>query len=190
MDTDQIEIQKTPTRRITDPAEALAVLEGAVPGMVGHRRSTPAAVDWDLIERNLGTELPSDFKHLAEWYPTFDIGDDILVALPGPGEEHDQLTHIHSVLDVLVDVWLEPESGLVAHPAPGGLLPWGESAESDKFMWTTVGGTPQEWLVTVASRGGAWWHYEGGMVQFLAELCDGTLEPWGLREVVPVVKTF
>lgn len=41
----------------------------------------------------------------------------------------------------------------------------------------------------MAGRGGAWWHYAGGAVRFLAELCDGTVEPWGLRtfdtEVTP-----
>ncbi|ORT57157.1 hypothetical protein BKD26_26035 [Streptomyces sp. CB03238] len=178
---------QSPKRRITDPAEALAALERAIPGLADHRRAEPAALDWALIEESLGTALPSDYKYLAEWYPTFAIGDYILVGLPEPGEEHQMLRDIHSALAVLVEAWLVPELGLLPHPAPGGLLPWAESDESDKFMWSTAGEAPQQWRVTVASRGGAWWHYEGGTVQFLAELCEGTLEPWGLRMVDPEV---
>jgi hypothetical protein len=179
--------KQTPKRRITDPAGALAALERALPGLADHRRSARAALDWAVVEESLGTALPSDYKYLAEWYPTFAIGDYILVSLPGPGEEHLVHRGFQSALDVLVDAWLEPGLGLPSHPAPGGLLPWSESDEGDKFMWTTAGETPQEWFVTVAGRGGAWWHYEGGAVQFLAELCDSTLEPWGLRIFDPEV---
>ncbi|WP_330309837.1 MULTISPECIES: SMI1/KNR4 family protein [unclassified Streptomyces] len=174
---------QTPKRRITDPGEALATLERAVPGLTEHRRSEPAVLDWAVIEESLGTALPSDYKHLAEWYPTFAIGDFLLVGLPEPGEEHHILQGICTTLQVLAEAWLEPALGLLAHPAPGGLLPWAESNESDKFMWSTTGATPQDWIVTVASRSGGWWHYSGGSVQFLAEYCDGTLEPWALPPI-------
>ncbi|MGV9337324.1 hypothetical protein [Streptomyces sp. NPDC003688] len=32
-----------------------------------------------------------------------------------------------------------------------------------------------------------WWHYAGGTVQFLAELTNGTLEPWALPPISPEV---
>ncbi|MFF5977129.1 SMI1/KNR4 family protein [Streptomyces sp. NPDC012769] len=182
MDDELISTQ-TPQRRITDPEEALALLERAVPGLTDLRRPAPAVIDWAQFEENLGTRLPSDFKHLAEWYPTFDIGGFLLVQLPEPGEEGQALQSIRHTLEVLAAAWLEPAPGLLAHPAPGGLLPWGESCDSDKFMWSTTGPTPQDWVVTVASRGGAWWHYGGGAVQFLAEYCTGILEPWGLPTI-------
>ncbi|MEU3775317.1 hypothetical protein AB0F11_19270 [Streptomyces sp. NPDC032472] len=83
------------------------------------------------------------------------------------------------------------DGGLVpAEVAPGSLLSWGESMEGDDFLWSTGAGGPEEWLVTVCSRNGPWWHYEGGMVQFLAELCDGTLEPWALPPVRPEVTAW
>ncbi|MGA5412586.1 SMI1/KNR4 family protein [Streptomyces pseudogriseolus] len=176
-----------PKRRIADPAEARAALERAVPNLRDLRRPAPAVLDWARVEASLGTTLPSDYRHLAEWYPTFALGDFILVSLPEPGEEHVVTRGFRSMLDVLVDAWLETDLGLTAYPAPGGLLPWSESDESDKFMWSTVGEDPREWDVTVATRGGAWWRYEGGAVQFLAELCDGSVEPWGLREFDPEV---
>nr|WP_245730082.1 hypothetical protein [Micromonospora pallida] len=75
--------------------------------------------------------------------------------------------------------------GLRPYPAPGGLLPWAQSNQGDIFLWTTTGPGPDEWPVTVASRNLGWWHYMGGAVQFLAELVDGTLQPWELPPVRP-----
>ncbi|MGW0607437.1 SMI1/KNR4 family protein [Streptomyces sp. NPDC002640] len=174
---------QTPHRRITDPEEALTLLERAVPGLTALRRPTRAVIDWAGLEQGLGTRLPSDFKHLAEWYPAFDIGGFLLVRIPERGQEGRFLQGILATLEVLSDAWLEPRLGLSAHPAPGGLLPWGESCDCDKFMWRTTGSTPEDWVVTVASRGGAWWHYGGGAVQFIAEYCTGILEPWGLPPI-------
>ncbi|MFF2570982.1 SMI1/KNR4 family protein [Streptomyces sp. NPDC058084] len=177
---DELVSTQTPQRRVTDPEEALALLERAVPGLTDLRRPARAVIDWAGFEDGLGTRLPSDFKYLAEWYPTFDIGDFLLVRLPEPGEEGRVLQGTIDTLEVLAAAWLEPGLGLLVHPAPGGLLPWGESCDSDKFMWSTTGPTPQDWVVTVASRGGAWWHYAGGVVQFLAEYCTGILGTLGI----------
>ncbi|MFD7688118.1 SMI1/KNR4 family protein [Streptomyces sp. NPDC059781] len=176
---------QAPARRITDPDEAIAALERAVPELLPHRRPEPAVLDWAVIEDGLGITLPSDYKRLAEWYPTFVLGDFLLVAFPDPGEEHDWLRGIRNELEGTVQAWWEADMsiGLRPHPAPGGLLPWAESNEGDKLLWTTDGTDPRQWSVTVASRNGGWWHYEGGAVQFLAEYCDGGLEPWGLPPV-------
>ncbi|MGW8355470.1 SMI1/KNR4 family protein [Streptomyces wedmorensis] len=180
---DELVSTQTPRRRVTDPEEALALLERAVPGLTDLRRPVRAVIDWDGFEQGLGTGLPSDFKHLAEWYPVFDIGGFLVIRLPEPGEEGRTLKATRDCLAVLADAWLEPGLGLLAHPAPGGLLPWGESCDGDQFMWSATGLTPQDWVVTVASRGGAWWHYGGGVVQFLADYCTETLEPWGLPPI-------
>ncbi|WP_371103296.1 hypothetical protein [Streptomyces sp. PU_AKi4] len=56
-------------------------------------------------------------------------------------------------------------------------MPWAESDGGDKFLWTTNGTDPRQWPVTVASRNGGRWHYEGGAVQFLAGYCGGGLGP-------------
>ena len=79
---------QTPMRRITEPEEAIAALERAVPGLAEHRRPEPAVLDWALLEGGLGTALPADYKRLAEWYSTFAVGGSLLVGLPEPGEEH------------------------------------------------------------------------------------------------------
>ncbi|WP_405980955.1 hypothetical protein [Streptomyces sp. NBC_00158] len=37
------------------------------------------------------------------------------------------------------------------------------------------------------SRNAVWWNYDGGVVQFVAELCAGKLEPWVLPRVRPTL---
>ncbi|MFJ7779678.1 hypothetical protein [Streptomyces yangpuensis] len=174
---------QTPAHRILDPAEAIAVLERTVPGLVALRRHEPAVFDWRAIEEEAGRALPADFKSLAEWYPAFGLDDFLHIMLPWPGEEAPRAEaegtrseRWHS--DYPVD--LRPAE-LISTP----LVPWGDSTEGDNFYWSVPGDGPGHWLVTICSRNGPWWHYEGGVVQFLAELCDGTLEPWALPPVKP-----
>ncbi|MFM9371304.1 SMI1/KNR4 family protein [Streptomyces sp. Da 82-17] len=192
--TEELISTQAPQRRLTDASEALTVLERALTGLAGLRRPRPAAIDWAALEEGLGTALPSDYKLLAEWQPPFVIGEFLLVDLPEPGREQQWLTNMRGALDVLADTWADPALGLAAHPEPGGLLPWGSSCDGDRFLWRTHGRSgeaaheaPQEWNVTVGSRGGAWWQYGGGMAQFLAEYGTGAVEPWELPPIDPEV---
>ncbi|GAV38838.1 SMI1/KNR4 family protein [Streptomyces acidiscabies] len=169
------------------PAEAIAALEAAVPGLTYHRRTSATPPDWARIEGTLGTRLPADFRLLAENYPSFGLGNFLHVPLPEPGREADWLGGVDHELETVRDWWEDEMSiGLRPHPAPGGLLPWASSLSGDVFLWTTA----EPWLVTVASRNLEWWHYSGGAVQFLAEWVSGTLEPWALPELGFGLKAF
>ncbi|WP_316745414.1 hypothetical protein [Streptomyces sp. MK7] len=172
-------------RRILGPEEAIAALEGAVPGLVELRRQEPGVFDWSAVEEGLATALPSDFKSLAEWYPAFELDDFLGVFVPWPGEEGEWVTATD-------EEHRERDSDYPAEPSrpelvSTNLMSWGGSKEGDQFFWSVLGDDPEHWPVTVCSRNGAWWHYAGGMVQFLAELCDGTLDPWALPPVRPEV---
>ncbi|MFK0256164.1 hypothetical protein [Streptomyces sp. NPDC090445] len=174
-----------PARRILDADEAVAALERVVPGLVVLRRREPAVYDWTAAEDALGTALPADFKRLCEWYPAFVLDDFMSAGLIHSGQETDLARQIREEREW----WASGAYGdlLPAGLVPGGLSSWGESMEGDRFLWTSVAEGPEHWLVTVCSRNGPWWHYEGGMAQFLAELCAGTLEPWALPTVRPEV---
>ncbi|PWI19347.1 SMI1/KNR4 family protein [Streptomyces sp. Act143] len=179
---------QAPGCRLTDPAESVAELERALPGLEPHRLPTPASIDWPRLEGVLGTALPADYKLLCELYPAFVLSDFILVSGPAPGAE---VTWAEDTEDLeIVAEWCEDaDLAIPMHPYPaaGGLLPWATSNQGDYFLWTTSPDGPQEWMVTVASRNGAWWHYAGGAVQFLADLVSGVLEPWALPPVRPEI---
>ncbi|MGW4651239.1 SMI1/KNR4 family protein [Kitasatospora sp. NPDC004289] len=180
---------QAPVRRLTDPAEAVAALESAVPGLVALRLPEPRNVDWPLVEAGLGTALPEDFKLLRELYPTFGLGDFLGFSGPERGHEQRWVEGARGSLEDLEELCSEANIAVPFHPfpAPGGLLPWAGSNRGDLFLWATGPAGPQEWTVTVASRSSAWWHYTGGAVQFLADLVTGTVEPWALPRVSPDV---
>lgn len=120
-DDDDLIGTQAPTRRIDDPDEAIAALETAVPGLRAHRRPEAAALDWDMMENGLGTPLPADFKHLAEWYPPFQLDGFLVVGLPRPGEEIHRLRAMHDDRE-----WWESDDATdlrLPCPAPDGLLP-------------------------------------------------------------------
>ncbi|MFG2794425.1 SMI1/KNR4 family protein [Streptomyces sp. NPDC048419] len=179
---------QAPGCRLTNPVESVAELERVLPGLVAHRLPTPASVDWPRLESVLGTALPADYKLLCELYPAFELSDFMLVGGPAAGAE---VAWAEDTEDLeIVAEWCEDANLAVPmhpYPAPGGLLPWSTSNQGDYFLWTTSPAGPEEWTVTVASRNGAWWHYTGGAVQFLADLVGGVLELWGLPTVRPEI---
>ncbi|MEU6645507.1 hypothetical protein ABZ863_23550 [Saccharomonospora sp. NPDC046836] len=164
-----------PAQLITDPAEALRALEAVVPNLPAARRPEPAVLDWALIEGNLGTSLPADYKLLAEHYPQFVLGDFLTVRIPDPGQEN----RFPYNDEAMADEW-EEWYGLRPYPAPGGWLHWGASSSGDHFLWTTSGDRPEDWPVTVLSRSACWWHYTSGVVQFLADWVQRTVKLWSL----------
>ncbi|MGX1541046.1 SMI1/KNR4 family protein [Streptomyces adustus] len=179
---------QVPGCRLADPAESVAELERVLPGLAAHRLPTPAGIDWLRLESVLGTALPADYKLLCELYPAFELSDFMRVGGPVPGAEVAWAEDTDD-LEIIAE-WCEDADLAVPmhpYPAPGGLLPWSSSNQGDYFLWTTSPAGPQEWTVTVASRSGAWWHYTGGAVQFLADLVSGVLEPWSLPTVRPEI---
>ncbi|MFI0786255.1 SMI1/KNR4 family protein [Streptomyces lydicus] len=173
-----------PQRRLTDPSLAMEALEEAVPGLAALRRTAPAGIDWEQAEAGLGVGLPADFKLLGDTYPALVFGDFLAVGFPPVGSEKAWAADPDD-LEILAEWCADAETSvpLRRFPAPGGLLPWATSFSGDYFLWSTGGDGPDEWTVTVASRNGDWWHYEGGAVQFLAELIGGSLEPWSLPQI-------
>ncbi|MFF3071339.1 SMI1/KNR4 family protein [Kitasatospora sp. NPDC057936] len=176
---------QAPLRQLTDPSEALAALERAVPDLARLRLPEPRSIDWRLVEADLGVGLPADFRLLCERYPSFVLGDFLGLGGPEPGGERRWVEGLRETLET-VDEWCaeaDLDVPLHPYPAPGGLLPWAGSHQGDLFLWTTDPAGPEEWTVTVASRSSVWWHYTGGAVQFLADLVTGAVEPWALPKV-------
>lgn len=176
--------------RRRQPRRAL-VRAGGTPCISRHGRGSLDPEFWKsaghevLLEANLGLALPADYKLLCELFPALELGNFVVFGGPDPGHEHLWPKGAHEELDI-IDEWLGYANLTVpmhTYPAPGGLLPWSTSNEGDIFLWSTGGEGPEEWTVTVASRNGAWWHYDGGVAQFMADLVSGRLELWGLPSV-------
>jgi hypothetical protein len=179
---------QAPPCRIQDPVEALTAFEQASSELSALRRLEPAKVDWAAVESGLGPTLPPDFKLLTELYPYLIVGDTLFVASPQPGDEQAWVEGTLEDLEI-VEEWCEDaqlDPPVRAFPALGGLLRCGTTDWGDYLLWSTKGDAAA-WTITVATRGGGWWHYNGGLVQFLTGLVNGSVEQWGLHTIRPTI---
>jgi hypothetical protein len=65
-------------------------------------------------------------------------------------------------------------------PTPGGLLKWGNTSNSDYLYWLTEDSDPDAWPIVMAfySTPFDWLRYDGGIVQFLADVCAQRHPEW------------
>lgn len=136
-------------------------------------------VSWVRAERAVGLALPADYKDLVEWFGPGYFNDFVLVTVPGVANPHMELASwvkggltIQSALisDDIIP-WPYPR-----HPSPGFLLPWGNTADGDFLYWQT-NGEPDRWTVVAQpGRGEDFFHYEGGMAEFLVRYLRGEIQ--------------
>lgn len=65
-------------------------------------------------------------------------------------------------------------------PTPGGLLKWGNTYNNDFLYWLTEDSDPDAWPVVMAfyCTPFDWLRYDGGIVQFLADVCAQRHPEW------------
>ncbi|MFE7587064.1 SMI1/KNR4 family protein [Streptomyces gardneri] len=161
-------------------------LEQAVPALGLIKSAQPRTLNWAAVSAELGTGLPQDFMELAERYPAFIMADFLSLHLPDPGEEVGFVRGMKETFRSLAELHEEEMTeGYVPYPEPGGLIPWGDSAEGDNFYWHTGPDGPDSWTVVVETRNGYWGTYDGTLTEYLTGLVTGTVEPDGLPPDFP-----
>ncbi|WP_405907038.1 SMI1/KNR4 family protein [Streptomyces sp. NBC_00828] len=161
-------------------------MERAASALIPQRSNGLRGVNFGEISEMLSVDLPGDYKELANCYPTLEFDDFLRVPLPTPGRERVFVEGVFRELEILRDI---QEAGMaeeyVAHPEPGGLIPWSESLSGDVFYWRVFGADPDGWPVVVNSRNDEWWEFPGGAIAFLVGIMDGTIEMRGLPPRTP-----
>lgn len=155
--------------------ETLVRLIESLPGALSERME----IDWVAVEAELGTALPQDYREFCEIYGPGTV-DDFLTIL------HPSAAHIAARLGTMADRQLGGlkelrDQGLTElvpyaiFPEPGGVLPWGVTANGDACYWVTAG-APDAWKVVIAdSRGSLWEPLGGGMAECLLGLISRTI---------------
>ena len=112
--------------------------------------------DWAQVELQLGTSLPDDYKWFISVYGTGAICDDYIRVL-NPFTKIgvlDLLKCYRGTLDRYRVAKKEGETPIVPYPVypePGGILPWGTSANGHEMSWLTIG-EPNNWGIVFSDR--------------------------------------
>ena len=127
----------------------------------------PPAIDWAAAHAALGTELPADYRELAERYGAGSIAG-LQLLVPGhPNRYADLLRQVEPQRWALRQL---AEQGIEQPYAPERLLPWGIDEGGNVVWWLTEGDWP---VVASEARGEEWQRHDGGAPGFLAAILSG-----------------
>jgi len=147
-------------------------------------KDVPRNPDWADVAKDLGTDLPVDYKSLIETYGTGAFAEFLWVLNPFTPNENLSLISVAKRR-------LEGErENRRAFPIPyplfpekGGLLPWAVTDNGDTLFWLTVG-NPEQWhTVLNPSRSNDYHRYEVGAVGFLTGWLRDELKPMPFKGV-------
>jgi hypothetical protein len=94
------------------------------------------------------------------------------------------LTEKHRFIYLADDSGNEVEAAPYSYyPEPGGLFPWGATQNGDTLLWLTEA-DPEKWTIVVTD-GGSWWHFDGGLTEFLVGILGGRVNCPILPEFTP-----
>jgi hypothetical protein len=133
-----------------------------------------APVDWDTFESSLGFGLPEDYKWLIDTYGPGKFDNFLHVLQPYPESEYVSLGHwMVRGREILRQVSHREEQPY----AVDDLLPVATTDNGDTIYWIARPlDRPDAWTITGnEARGASWPAFDGGIVDFLAEVISGRL---------------
>jgi len=150
---------------------------------------------WKVVEEQLGTGLPEDYKRFLEVFGIGTINGFLVVLVPRSSNQHvDLLKRGRSELEAYETSKREFPTYYRddIYPIPGGILPFAVTDNGEVLYWRTVG-SPERWTVTVyESRGPKKVDFNGGMTEFLVAVLSGKVGcdvlPQGFSKSPPVFK--
>jgi hypothetical protein len=134
---------------------------------------------WGPIEVAIGSVLPPDYKDFARRYGFGRVMDFVVVDLPNNADGGARFAR--EMGQVCWDCANRGEDGQNTYwPTPGGLMPFGWTANGDQLFWLTRG-EPVDWRVAVWDRGGAFDEpvevFDCDLTDFVAGLTTGAIRP-------------
>ncbi|MEU4164180.1 SMI1/KNR4 family protein [Actinoplanes sp. NPDC026670] len=140
-------------------------------------RDGRADLDWPAFESRFGRSLPGDYREICTEYGPGQFGEFIFIYLP----ESDSVTQRIEIQsrEASQDLRdLPEEDNLFDFPfSSEDLLLCGVTDNGDFIWWVTGSEDPDKWTVVVTEAGfGEWFHFEGGLADFLYAVLSGAVE--------------
>lgn len=131
------------------------------------------AIDWDAVEAEWGTRLPSDYQAFMATYgcgAVWDLG--ILRPLLYKGRPTQWFSTIADETPTIRHLWDESGAALGTGLGADAVLPWGGGCNGCLMGWLMNSPDPDQWPVVVWARHGSphWTLHACGMAAFLRRL--------------------
>ncbi|WP_116205037.1 SMI1/KNR4 family protein [Amycolatopsis circi] len=132
--------------------------------------------DWEAVELDIGTVLPSDYKELLSRFPSGAYREFVWVTSPidvRTDYANFIQEEIFGTIQVLGDEELEYLKGTDyrLYPKPGGLLPWGNDGQGGIFCWIVDGRDPDQWRVAYYNQdANEWGEHQGPVTEVIWEV--------------------
>jgi hypothetical protein len=156
---------------------------GGLAKLVGFANRRVRVVDWGPAESRLGVSLPSDYKAFIEAFGPGTFGD---IRIAAPDSAGGGLFALWERTAAVAAGRHRREAEGPVFPAPGGMIPWGGTADGWTFCWAPVGTDPDVWGVVCAMPELRGFEYRPnlGFSSFLLEYADPDrpFDPLTLRE--------
>ncbi|MEW2353160.1 hypothetical protein [Spirillospora sp. NPDC029432] len=147
-------------RDLPDPGELPAEMpwvERLVAITAGTVPEVPAP-DWAAVESRLGVPLPGDYKRLVETFGCDGLFDEFLrVFTP-----EELIWHTELYAGIVPGGEHPPP-----FPDPGGVIPWSDNENEERFFWITEGPDPDRWPVYALDSLNAGSRFECTAAEFL-----------------------
>jgi hypothetical protein len=150
-------------------------------------------VDWATAERDLGVNLPPDYKRMCEAFGPGEFSDYLDVLCVGQSRGPGLLRQWRACVDVAA----EQESPDQPHPffAPyqifergrsEGLIPWGVTQTESEFYWLANAGDPARWPIVARFPESDWDRFDKSTSEFIFQiLADPGFGPYSVAGVFP-----
>lgn len=133
---------------------------------------------WDVVERQLRTRLPQDYKDLIRLYGWGQFVGHF--RLFHPIEPSGSNSLVPAVLRIQRSLADDPTVPI--YPRPGGLLACGLTYNGEYICWLTRGATPEEWPIVVwdvrPRSGEEFKTFECDLTDFIADILTTGVFPW------------
>lgn len=141
----------------------------------GLGRARQYLLDWNRVESEMGTSLPSDYKEYVYWFGPGHIEDFLYIYVPGVEDENINLAYGPDLIRESFNrrgrlsrqMNMEFRQPYPIFPEKCGWLPWGHTIDGDHLFWVTSRGEPDDWTIAASSRGDEIGYFNGGFMDFL-----------------------
>ncbi|MFF3412247.1 SMI1/KNR4 family protein [Streptomyces sp. NPDC002742] len=149
-------------------------------------------VKWAAVEKELGVELPADYKRLVETYGGGVFAGALWLLEPGcPDPLYDMVIQTAERGEILAELWESGEDKpSELHEGNAGLVPWGYAEGGGHYLYWLVrpGVEPEEWTIILnEGRGPLWETYPMSCSQFLLEVVAGTTTSFYFTDLDDIV---